>query len=191
MFYLSAYSKRLMEGVLTSEVCMIVERVEHINDAIHNWMLNLVAVNVGRYYRQSPSFGGWQREAKGEELVMPGMQYLLAHEDSKEVPLPRGFLSYLVCEEEGADGDPRRVVYIYEVQVERSYTGKGIGSMLMDALVTRIATDSCLPRELMLTCFKANRKAIQFYQKHGFKEDEISPGRCKIRSDYVILSKKI
>lgn len=50
--------------------------------------------------------------------------------------------------------------------------------------------------KLMLTCFTSNQRALAFYQKLGYSEDECSPkpkvlrnGR-KVEVEYVIWSKR-
>jgi N-alpha-acetyltransferase 40 len=51
--------------------------------------------------------------------------------------------------------------------------------------------------KVMVTCFLSNTKALQFYQKLGYKTDEYSPppkilrNGTKIEADYVILSKEV
>lgn len=44
----------------------------------------------------------------------------------------------------------------------------------------------------MLTCFKENVNAFEFYRKLGFVIDQNSPSSCGITdTDYEILSKEI
>ena len=49
--------------------------------------------------------------------------------------------------------------------------------------------------KLMLTCFTSNERAISFYERLGYSEDEFSPkpkllrNGTKVVEDYVILSK--
>lgn len=51
--------------------------------------------------------------------------------------------------------------------------------------------------KVMLTCFLANMRGLDFYHKLGFQKDEISPAPRKLRfgkvftPDYAILSKTI
>lgn len=49
----------------------------------------------------------------------------------------------------------------------------------------------------MLTCFTANKTALNFYEKLGYEKDEYSPepkrlkGGRVVESDYVILSRRV
>jgi hypothetical protein len=51
--------------------------------------------------------------------------------------------------------------------------------------------------KIMLTCFRSNRRALEFYRKLGFERDEYSPPPTVLRNgtlvetDYVILSKHV
>ena len=51
--------------------------------------------------------------------------------------------------------------------------------------------------KVMLTCFLANQRGLDFYTKLGFERDEISPVPRELRygkiftPDYVILSKPV
>lgn len=52
-------------------------------------------------------------------------------------------------------------------------------------------------KKVMLTCFLANQRGLNFYKKLGFERDEISPVPRELRHgkvfnpDYVIMSKPV
>ena len=58
-----------------------------------------------------------------------------------------------------------------------------------------VATNLPPVTKVMLTCFLANRRALDFYTRLGFEKDGISPEPRRLRGgkiftpDYVILSK--
>ncbi|TNY21068.1 hypothetical protein DMC30DRAFT_395889, partial [Rhodotorula diobovata] len=82
------------------------------------------------------------------------------------------------------------VAYCYELQVEAAHQGSGAGRVLMDAL-ERLARASKMDKA-MLTVFKANQQALTFYEKIGYGEDEIDPGRFGVEDvAYKILSKNV
>jgi RimJ/RimL family protein N-acetyltransferase len=62
-------------------------------------------------------------------------------------------------------------------------------------LMFRVAEHIPTVQKTMLTCFKSNARALAFYTRLGFVEDESSPqdrtlrGGKVVRSDFVILSR--
>ncbi|KZZ96282.1 Acyl-CoA N-acyltransferase [Ascosphaera apis ARSEF 7405] len=170
----------------------------------------LVEFTSAATYKTS-SFG-WSAAGKKEQMADEDMRFLvLVHreeqrDDSKsnaEIPMETrrtaskkehpeigGFLSFMVTKEEGLP-----VIYVYEIHLHPMLQGKGLGSKLL-SFVEFIGSSLQLDK-VMLTAFKKNERAIQFYQRHGFEEDEISPRPTILRSgklrewDYVILSKEL
>lgn len=83
-------------------------------------------------------------------------------------------------------GRGRPVIYCYELHVKDGHQGVGIGSALLEYL--EAITKNALTRPLvMLTCFTASQRTINFYNQHGYELDEISPDPAL--SDYIILRK--
>jgi ribosomal protein S18 acetylase RimI-like enzyme len=79
------------------------------------------------------------------------------------------------------------VLYCYELQISHSYQGKGIGKHIMELL--NQFQKSCQMKKVMLTCFKINSSAMNFYLKNGFYIDEYSPSKFgDIHCHYEILS---
>ncbi|KAF9975121.1 N-alpha-acetyltransferase 40 [Actinomortierella ambigua] len=84
-------------------------------------------------------------------------------------------------QEETATDRNADVAYCYEIQVDRRYQSLGIGAYLL-GILEDICRETMLEK-VMMTVFKANKRAIQFYiEKLG--------GRAS-RFDYEILSKMI
>jgi ribosomal protein S18 acetylase RimI-like enzyme len=75
---------------------------------------------------------------------------------------------------------------VYEIEIEEAARGKGIGKYLMNA-VYEIAASLHLFK-VMLTAFKSNLPALEFYQKMGYELDEISPEIEEEEYSYIILS---
>lgn len=90
--------------------------------------------------------------------------------------------------EETMSDEDVEVLYCYELQIEKSFQSFGLGRRLMDMLV-QLARDWKM-RKCMLTVFKANTGALAFYQKLGYRPDEISPSQVDgaEEEDYEILS---
>lgn len=101
-----------------------------------------------------------------------------------------GFLSFMLTWEDGVE-----VIYCYEIHLEEHVRGRGMGKRLMGQLeeVGRRAE----VKKAMLTVFKKNKAAVEFYERLGYKEDEYSPRPKKLRNgvikelDYLIMSKSL
>lgn len=118
----------------------------------------------------------------------PELRYVLVKDPTGSV---RAFTSLMPCYEEG-----QPVVYCYEVHLKPDLQRTGLGSLLLGFQQT-IAFNLPPVSKVMLTCYKSNDGAYNFYKKLGFGVDEISPETRTLRGgkvfvpDYVILSKAI
>jgi N-alpha-acetyltransferase 40 len=81
------------------------------------------------------------------------------------------------------------VVYVYEIQIDKKYQRLGLGKKIMDIIET-ITSLAGLGR-IMLTVFKANECAVEFYRRIDYSVDETSPSLHNEPADYEILSKKL
>lgn len=99
-----------------------------------------------------------------------------------------GFLSFMVTYEDG-----KEVIYCYEIHLSSMARGKGLGVLLMgqmEGIGKLIGLEKA-----MLTVFKSNKGAREFYKKGGYEVDENSPPARTLRNgtvkeyDYEILSK--
>ncbi|KAJ5503353.1 hypothetical protein N7463_006227 [Penicillium fimorum] len=99
-----------------------------------------------------------------------------------------GFLSFMVTYEDG-----KEVVYCYEIHLSPAARGRGVGRLLMGQM-EGIGRAVGLKKS-MLTVFKSNEIARQFYKRLGYEVDEYSPRPRMLRNgtikdvDYLILSK--
>jgi ribosomal protein S18 acetylase RimI-like enzyme len=101
-----------------------------------------------------------------------------------------GFLSFMVTYEDG-----KEVVYCYEIHLSPMARGRGLGGVLMSRMegIGRLIG----LEKAMLTVFKSNVAAREFYRKGGYVVDENSPQPRTLRNgtvkewDYEILSKRL
>ncbi len=146
--------------------------------------LRLIEATSGQDYQNSEI--KWSPSKKRKEMKLPDMKYILLTEQDRVI----GFVSFMVTYEDGND-----VVYIYEIHFSPDWQGKGLGRKLMD--VVEVIGRNVGVTKVMLTVFKANNRAIQWYTKLGYAEDEFSPGARKMRNGtvkeptYIILSKRV
>jgi ribosomal protein S18 acetylase RimI-like enzyme len=159
--------------------------------------LNLIELTSGDAY--AASGGGWSRPAKRKEMKLPDMKYLIvrgessadaADEPSSSRGGVLGFLSFMVTYEDGME-----VVYCYEIHLSPTARGTGLGRLLMGRM-EEIGRRVGLVKA-MLTVFKSNATAREFYRRCGYVVDEFSPKPRRLRNgtvkefDYEILSKSL
>ncbi|KAJ5090664.1 Acyl-CoA N-acyltransferase [Penicillium argentinense] len=170
--------------------------------------LNLIEETSGDAY--AASGGGWSRPKKLREMKLPDMKYLIVRAAGqsdapseadepesesksvlgKESGKVLGFLSFMVTYEDG-----KEVVYCYEIHLSALARGKGLGALLMGRM-EEIGRSVGLEKA-MLTVFKSNAVAREFYRKGGYDVDEYSPRPRRLRNgtvkeyDYEILSKRL
>jgi len=129
----------------------------------------------------------WNDDDKRAELSDPECRLLVIRDTQTRSPV--AFAAFKLLVEEGV-AKATEVLYVYELQLSPGVRGRGIGRLLM-SLLERIASSAGV-KMLMLTVFRANVKALEFYtRKCGFVVDECSPSWCFSVSDspYEILSK--
>lgn len=145
-------------------------------------------------YKASPD--GWHPIKKRREMRLLDMRFILLGRCSLACPEAElcspieGFLSFMLTWEDGVE-----VIYCYEIHLEEHVRGRGMGKRLMGQLeeVGRRAE----VKKAMLTVFKKNKAAVEFYERLGYKEDEYSPRPKKLRNgvikelDYLIMSKSL
>ncbi|CAH8621037.1 unnamed protein product [Dicrocoelium dendriticum] len=128
---------------------------------------------------------GWNDEKKWTEAFSSKAWLILSYA-STSLALPTtlcGFVSFRF-ERECKDA----VLYCYEIQLRNEFRGLSIGRHLISAL-TLIA--NCFKmRRIMLTVFKFNTKALDFFFKCGFEIDKSDPSHFDGNPvvDYHILS---
>ena len=167
------------------------------NNALHkkNYLdecSRLVTETSALDYQQSET--GWSINKKRKEMKLPDLRYVLLFEhvfasDNSVTSRLIGFVSFMITYE-----DSREVIYVYEIHFVPEWQGKGLGQKLMT--VVEDIGDSIGVEKAMLTVFKSNARAMAWYEKLGYVEDEFSPEARELRNGtvkdptYVILSKK-
>ena len=148
--------------------------------------LDLIENTSAANYKTSSM--GWSRARKSKEMRLPDLRYVLLMRPLSEEIV--GFMSFMLTFEDGFE-----VIYLYEIHLDPSLQGCGIGKQLFGLFEG--AGKRAQVRKAMLTVFKANEGALRFYEKLGFEEDDFSPRPWKLRNgvvkepDYVILSKEL
>jgi ribosomal protein S18 acetylase RimI-like enzyme len=154
--------------------------------------LELFETNMGEMYRKSS--WGFNLETKRAELEHRKARYLLVNRgnnsdnNNNNNNNNNGLVAFSHFRFEMDDEeDPECVVlYVYEIQVAAAYRKQGLGKRLM-GILEHIARKNEMDK-VMLTVFKANQGAMDFYtQRLGYVVDESSPKY----EDYEILSKKL
>ncbi|KPI46099.1 putative N-acetyltransferase [Cyphellophora attinorum] len=158
-----------------------------------NACLDLVELTSAEDYRNSET--GWSRSKKRREMKLPEMRYILLFGPPGAVQsLPAselaGFVSFMITYEDGYE-----VVYVYEIHFAPASQGKGFGRLLME-VIAALGSNVGLEKA-MLTVFKSNARATDWYLKLEYSVDEFSPPARRLRGGvlkeptYTILSKRI
>ncbi|GAB5588400.1 hypothetical protein Unana1_03300 [Umbelopsis nana] len=182
-----------MKGLNDWQVDIDYYHIDDLPDHLKQWAFELFKTNMLTLYKNSND--GWDEEHKIAEMYAKEARYLIARSRSDPNQL-FGFLLLQMVQEETMDDDVLAdVAYCYELQIDDSARGKGLGEHMM-RLLEEIGMHWKMEK-VMLTVFKANTKAYKFYTKKlGFELDEISPDKClrprqARKFDYHILSKKL
>lgn len=144
--------------------------------------MDLFRNNMADLYKSSN--WGLDLDEKRQEMNHENARFLLVMDQEDLV----GFLHFRF--DVNDDDEPtEEVLYIYELQISRNYTGMGIGRRLMAIMeVVALRTDM---KKVMLTVFTANTAAYKFYtSRMNYAIDPISPSQHGEEADYEILSKK-
>ena len=174
--------------------------------------LSLIAGSSKEDYRNSST--GWSPAKKDKEMRLPDLRYILlkaghkiephagnasfeasdeinaSQEQEEEEEQINGFASFMLTYEDGVE-----VIYLYEIHLAVGLRGQRVGGGLIGLIEE--AGRSARMQKIMLTVFRANKRAVQFYERMGYAEDEYSPRARKMRGgvvkepDYVILSKTL
>ncbi|KEF63181.1 uncharacterized protein A1O9_01158 [Exophiala aquamarina CBS 119918] len=149
--------------------------------------LDLIEQTSAHDYKNSEA--GWSRAKKKKEMKLPDMKYITLN-DERPNHMIAGFVSFMITYEDGFE-----VVYVYEIHLAPEWQAQGLGKSLIIAVET--IGKNVGAEKIMLTVFKANRRAVDWYCKLGYVEDEFSPEPRKLRNGtvkeptYVIFSKRL
>ena len=151
-------------------------------------------LNTFRRYEETP--GGWNAKSKQNELFDDQSRFLLVRRYDEIIAFIMWRFDQEPCE---ADDPVARkgkqtieVAYCYEIQVHSNYRQFGLGKWMMNRL--EIIAQSTNMRKIMLTVFKSNAIAQQFYNRLRFKIEYSTPPNAKEEEldelgEYVILGK--
>lgn len=133
---------------------------------------------------------GWRPKEKREEMKDKQMVYLLVKTAAKEAAI-LGFISFMMTFDDPPHQD-RQVVYMYEVHLDDSLRGCGLGSKLISFV--ELAACHVGIFKTMLTVFRTNTGARGLYERLGYVRDSSSPEDRVVRkrvieADYLIMSK--
>ncbi|GMH23012.1 hypothetical protein Nepgr_024855 [Nepenthes gracilis] len=171
-------------------------RGEKLSSPLKQSIRSLLKINMeGHYGREWPS----EEKVKSREMIAPEARYIFVYDspymrscnetkfsptrESKRVLV--GFAHYRFTLEEDLP-----VLYVYELQLEPSVQGKGLGKFLMQ-LLELIAHKNRMGA-VVLTVQKANLSAMRFYiDMLRYSISTISPSRVDpqiaIHKNYEIL----
>jgi ribosomal protein S18 acetylase RimI-like enzyme len=166
-----------------------VRSATELEDADLEACFNLIEHTSGDDYKASSI--GWKPKKKKEEMKDKAMMYLLLKQGDSGSGALVGFISFMIT----TDDPPHQreeVVYIYEVHLDDSLRGRGLGSRLIRFVEE--ATLRCGILKTMLTVFKSNAGAKGLYEKLGYSKDDCSPEdkvvrRRIIEAEYLIMSR--
>ncbi|VDN07380.1 unnamed protein product [Thelazia callipaeda] len=139
------------------------------------WVFELFEKNMRGMYQISK--WGYNEISKRQELRATTSRYIIVkNEDHK----PIAYLHYrFVIEFDSA------VLYCYEIQVEKDYQAKGVGSALLS--IAECIGKKVSMEKLMATVFAFNGASLAFFHKNGFTVDS----SCPDEGDYLILCKSL
>ncbi|KAF5803718.1 putative transferase transcription regulator GNAT family [Helianthus annuus] len=139
-------------------------RGNKLSSDLKNYIQKLLKVNM-----EGPYGAEWPAEEKVKRREMSSSEALYIFVYNKESVV--GFVHYRFTIEEDVP-----VLYVYELQLEPAYQGKGLGKFLMQ-LVELIACNNSMGA-VVLTVQKQNTSAINFYlNKLSYNISSISPSK--------------
>ncbi|NWI38097.1 NAA40 acetyltransferase, partial [Picathartes gymnocephalus] len=128
-------------------------RVSGLDPSTLDWAFELTKANMQTLYEQSE--WGWKEREKREELRDERAWYLLAREPGAGPVAFSHFRFDVECGDE--------VLYCYEVQLESRVRRRGLGKFLLQIL--QLVANSTQMKKVMLTVFKHNHGALQFFRE--------------------------
>ena len=169
---------------------------------LHESCMDLFKHNMTGLYKASS--WGLDLDSKSEELRHESARFLIVTEEndtsqpsSKSMsisPLSRSKVrafSHFRFEVNDDDFPTEEVIYLYEIQVHPDAQKCGIGTRCM-SIIELVGLQTHM-RKVLLTVFKTNHLAMQFYlNKMKYNIDDSSPSNYEGEdADYEILSKSL
>lgn len=167
-----------------------------VNEVSYNKLMVLFESLMKEMYEKSS--WGWNEEEKMSEFKNSKTKILMVTRNDLSDPsnkvlegeLPAddediiGFMNFRF--EYGA-GKGECVLYVYELHIHPDHQRQGLGEELTN--MGRIIGTAFKMDKIMLTVFRSNSQALQFYRKLKFITDKSSPAVNE--ADYMILSSKL
>lgn len=153
---------------------MIPKPISDLSDLEFTKCFSLLETNMKDYYRDAFSIG-WNEDDIKDEMKEEGAIYLIH---------PHAFLLFQYSSDMENDVAVP-CIYLYQLQVEAGWRGKGLGKKLMEAYETLGKLNGF--NKSKLTVFTANKGAMRLYAGLGYSLDVTDPED----HSYQILSKVI
>jgi ribosomal-protein-alanine N-acetyltransferase len=118
----------------------------------------------------------WSRGGIVDELSSPNSIFLVLETRAPEAQIAGFICSSLILDE----------VHILEVAVRPDYRNAGLGSLLINALLSAAAAQNAV--RACLEVRASNRAAIKVYEKCGFTRDGVRKGYYQDGEDAVLMS---
>lgn len=144
--------------------------------------LGLFERNMGAFYRNSS--WGLDMDEKALELKHEKARFLLLTDDENLAGFVHFRFSY-----DDEEYPSCAVLYVHEIQIDETSRRQGLGKKLMD--ITETIASKAEMTKVVLTVFKANKAAMNFYQDLEYSIDESSPSKFNDPVDYEILSRVV
>lgn len=150
-------------------------------------MFALCEQNMRAFYETT---WGWNAAEKHREIFSHNAKFLLILDvDCEEVRQQVKSWVMFKFDWDDLDEPEHPVCFVYELQVRESERSQSIGTQVM-TMILEISQRNRMWKT-MLTCFKINTRALDFYRRIGFDVDVNSPSKCGFPDEaYEILSDK-
>lgn len=157
-------------------------------------LMDLFVPLMSSFYESSS--WGWDQEKKLDEWRNPKTRMIIVTERGSDTesstwkrhspPVNARIIAFMCFRfEVGADKN-ETALYVYELHVDQEFQRKGLGKQLMK--IANHLAKSLQMNKTMLTVFRANKQALDFYKKLKFSPDKSSPEHNE--ADYVIMSER-
>ncbi len=156
-------------------------RSKEISKDLFEQLFSLFERNMGELYKNTS--WGLDTEEKIAELRHDHARYLLVETEANKMA---GFMHFRF-EYDDDDQPTGGVLYIYEIQIDEHFQRQGLGKTLMQ-ISEQIVLHAKFSK-IMLTVFRKNEAALEFYKRLNYDIDPISPSKHNEAADYEILSK--
>jgi len=145
------------------DLTICCKKVEQMKEEEIEVAFKMVEENMQALYENSN--WGWKEKDKRDEMTEENARYLLAVDGEKNI-VGMSHFRFDVDEDD-------EVIYCYEIHLIKSIRGKGLGKFMMQVL--ELMALKTKMKKILLTVFKANERAVNFFNKQKYTVDETSP----------------